>query len=99
MPDFCQYFQRSPAIFTRREESGRFDKVEKVMRNAPPLFRSGFAGSDIEAAIDLRRIAGQNLSAKPFRQGNGQRRFARGRRAKNYDHGRERLSVALARGI
>ena len=39
-----------------------FDEVDQVMRDALALFHRGLCGSDVEAAKDLNRIGGDDLS-------------------------------------
>jgi hypothetical protein len=46
--------ERVPPVFACRENFGRFDQIDQVMRYTPPLFYRRFAGSDVESAIDLR---------------------------------------------
>src|SRR5882757_6216336 len=50
-------------IFSRRECKARVDQIEQVMRDAFAFFRGRLGGADVKAAIDLRRIARQDLAA------------------------------------
>ena len=61
----------------RRIALGRVDDVDQVMRNARAVAGSRLCGSDVHAAIHLRRINGDDLAVKTRRQGKRDRALAR----------------------
>ena len=90
----AQVFQdgnRSRAVFARREWETRVHQVQQVMRNAAAFFERGLGRANIETAIDLRGIAGQDIALQFAGQRHGERGFAGSRRTHN---GNERERVA-----
>ena len=52
------------AILPCRERKRRVHQIEQVMRDTFAFFDCGLCGADVEATIDLGRIAGQDFAAK-----------------------------------
>ena len=55
------------------------DEVDQVVRMPALLGGSYLSGADVEVAIDLCRIAGENFSGKLLGEMNGKSRLAGGR--------------------
>ena len=64
--DLFQYLPRLAGIFTGGDVAGGRDAIEKMMRGAGALGRSGLGGSEIELAVHRDRIAVHDLAAKAF---------------------------------
>src|SRR6267143_5292944 len=54
--------------------------IDQVMRNAAAFGQAGFSSANVKAAIELRRIAGDNFPGEPLRELHAERRFSRCRR-------------------
>ena len=75
-------------VLRRRVLVGRIDDVDQVVRNAAPLGQRHLVGADVEAAIDRRRVAVDDLAAEPLGQRQRQRALAgRGRPEHRDDKG------------
>ena len=77
------------AILTCRENFIRLNEIDQVMRNAALLCGRHFCGADIEMAIDLCRIANENLSAHPLGKFDPERRLAGSRGPEDDNEPRE----------
>ena len=63
-------------------------EIYQVMRDAAPLFEGHFRRRQLDAAIDLYRIAVDNLAAEAQGERYPQLAFTRSRRSDDYDDGR-----------
>ena len=72
---------------------GRIEDVDQMMRHARALGRGRLGGPDVHAAVDLRRVDGDDLDREPARQRRGERRLAARRRTHD-QHRRRRPVVA-----
>ncbi len=61
---------------------GGIDDVDEVVRDAAPLGDRHLVGADVEAAVDGRGVAVDDLAAEALGGGQRQRRLARGRRSR-----------------
>ena len=69
-----------PPVIAGREYLVRLDEVDQMVGNATLFGRRNFRGADVEMAVDLGRVAGQDFAAKLLRQANSERGFAGSRR-------------------
>ena len=65
---------------------GRLDDVDEMVRDAALIGDRHLVGADVEAAVDRRRIAVDDLAAKPLGERQSERALARRRRAEHGDH-------------
>src|SRR5579859_1291605 len=67
---------RAFTVIASRGSFVRVKHIDQVMRNSCAFADSWFGGTNVEAAIQLRRIAGDNLSAEFLRECNSKRRLS-----------------------
>ena len=79
-------------VARRRVHLGRLDDVDEVVRNAAALSGVELVGADVEAAVDGRRIAGNDLAVEGLRNGERQGALAAGRRANDGDEPHQGVS-------
>ena len=82
-----QDFQRLAAVVSRGENVGRFQAIQQMVRNAPPLRQRQFPRTHVEAAIQLHGIVVHHLAVQPLRQHQGQLRLAGGGGAHDRNQG------------
>ena len=70
-------------------------QIEQVVRHPAPLGEVGLGGADVHAVVELHGIGVDHLPAQALREGDSQRRLARGGRADDGDDGRRRAHAAV----
>ncbi len=77
-PDVLQRVPRQPRGVGGGEGLVRLDHVQQVVPHLPLLLRGRLGGADVQAAVDLLAVAGDDLAAPLARQPHGQGALARG---------------------
>src|SRR5689334_6080511 len=78
-------FSGQARIRTSREVLIEIDDVDQVMTNAAPLDRRQLGAADLQAAVDLNRVATDDLSRESFGQHQAEFTFAGTRGTKDHD--------------
>jgi len=88
--DIANCSRRIACILRGRVLVGRSDNIDQVMRDGAPIFCRDLVSADVEAAIDSRRIAIDDLAVKSLRQRKRERGLPRGGRPDDRDDRRWR---------
>ena len=83
--DFRRRRARQPDKSRRVKRLLQTRHINQMMPHPPQLLRPRFGRADVQSPIDLHGVHGNDLAADPFRQRQGDRRFARRRRAGQKD--------------
>ena len=86
--DFRHGAMREPGELRGVERFGQIADVNEVMRHAGAVGGRRFGRADVESAIDLHGIGGNDFAAELFREAQGDFRFADGGRAGDEDGAR-----------
>ena len=65
------------------ESFSRIKDVDEMMRQTGSFFRRGLGGADVQAAVDLHRVYGDDFAIEPFRELKGDFGFANSRRTRD----------------
>ena len=84
-PDVRASLARQSGESPRIERLAHLDHINQMMRHALPFVRRWFGGADVESAIDLHGIDGNDLAVEPLGQRQRHRGLAHGSRAGDED--------------
>ena len=93
--DFFRRAECRLAVIRDGKRIGGVEDIDHVMRHAEHLVFSDFRRADVHAAIELHGVAGDDLTAEPPCDADGERGLARRRRTAESDRPDHRTALSV----